>query len=122
MCCSFIRPLVLVANKLMSFEPAVPSSPSKQDASYAQSHARIGRGRGHERNTCIFQLHRTFISYVRLAHSLEREKESRRKLGVGGIRRGTAVGGWGAAEEPSRFLFNVVMLLRAAERHLSRLL
>lgn len=28
-----------------------------------------------ERNTCIFQLHRTFISYVRLTRSFEEEKE-----------------------------------------------
>lgn len=51
-------------------------TPCSWNLNYTHAHARhIGRGTGLERNTCIFQLHRTFISHVRSARSLEEEKK-----------------------------------------------
>lgn len=92
MCCSFSRLLVLVANKLMSFEPAVRSLLSKRDASYAQSHARMGRGRGHERNYLYISVTQN-IHLICQASTLTRGGKGKAVVKEGGFRRGPAVGG-----------------------------
>lgn len=52
-----------------------------------------------ERNTCIFQLHRTFISYVRLTRSFEEEKERRKSMFFLDDSILQLVGWWGAVSQ-----------------------